>query len=200
MAQRSMDLNPLDASGRIQDALEARGWRLGTPFPKDLVRQILSAGGVPDPVRLAASVPGAFLTANSITRADVEGALGYALSGVRVVEKAPRSGTTQIFNGNVEIMEKKIEINTGQFAGNADSPKGRVRVDRQQQVQVTPAEERALREHLDDAEVQEALALHAPADEKKARLAGVLAKVAGVPLDKATDFAAKVVANTTQPG
>jgi len=195
------DLNPLAASARIQNEFEGRGWRLATPFPAQLVREILQDGGVPNPAKLVAKVPRVFFSANNVTRSEVHPALARALNGYRVVE-APASGavTNQFVSGKVEYVDKKIEINTGQFAGNIDSPNARVRVGRQQQAQMTPADEVALREHLDDPEVQDALALDVPADDKAAKVGGVLAKAANVALDKAMDFAAKVVTNALQPG
>ncbi len=97
-------------------------------------------------------------------------------------------------------MDKKIEINNqGQIAANIDSPKGRVRINQQQMLRPTPQQENALRQHLNDSEVQEVLALPLPADEKAKKVGGLLAKVAGVGRDAAVDFAAKLIADMVTP-
>lgn len=67
-------------------------------------------------------------------------------------------------------------------------------MERQQQLQLTNDEERTLREHIEDPEVQEALALTLPDDEKAQIVGGRLAKVGKVVTEKAVDFAAKVIA------
>ena len=188
------DLTPQQASARIQDWLEGRGWWLATPFPTRLVREILRTGGVPDPGRLAASVPSAFLTSNNISRVDVQQVLAWALDGYRVVGTTSAVPVTNIYNGKVENVAKKTEINnSGQWAGNVDSPNSTTNVERQQQV-YTPAEEQAVRAHLDDPQVREALALDLPAEEKAPLVGGRLARIANVGKDIATDVAAKVIA------
>ena len=188
------ELSPSAANSIIQDALEAPGWRLATPFPKRLVQVILRAGGVPDPQQVAAAVPSAFLAANDISRTDVQRVLARALAGYRVVDIAPQTAhITNNYYGKVEQVAKKNEINTGQWIDNNDSPNSTTNVERQQQV-YTPADEAAVRAHLNDPEVQQALALDLPPEEKAPVVGGRLARLANVGKDFATDLAAKVIA------
>lgn len=188
------DLNPREASTRIQDALEGHGWRLDTPFPTQLARQIVRSGGTPDASKLAAEVPPVFLATNNIRRSDVQHALAHALDGYRVVEAGPAATVTNVYNGRVENVAKKTQINnSGQWVGNVDSSNSTTNVERQQQV-YAPADEEAVRSHLDNIEVQQALALDLPAEEKAPLVGGRLARLANVGKDFATDVAAKVIA------
>jgi hypothetical protein len=188
-------ISPLAASARINAEFGRRAWRLAEPFPNDLVQRVVQAGGAISAANLAKHVPRVFLTTNGISRADVTEALGRALDGYRVLDGFRDAGLTQVFNTKVEIMEKKNEVNNyGQWAGNVDSPNSQASVERQQQVQITAAEEQSLREHLGDEEVQKVMALDLPAEEKTPILGRRLAQAAGVARDTATSFAAKFLA------
>jgi hypothetical protein len=187
-------LSPEEASARIHAEFARRGWRLSEPFPTSLVREILTDGGLLDAVRFARRVPRVFLTTNDIRAQDVQQALSRALDGYRIVPSA-EPGVTNVFHGKVEFVEKKNEINnSGQWVGNVDSPNSQANVERLQQAQITPAEERSLRQHLGDEEVQKAMALDLPSEEKAPIVGKRLAQAAGVALDTATTFAARFLA------
>ena len=162
------ELNPLAASARIQNELEGRGWWLATPFPHRSGASHSAGRGVANPARLAAMVPKSFLIKNGIRRIDVQEALARALHGYVVVDSAAANAhVTNIYSGKVENVAKKIEVNNaGQWVGNVDSPSSTANVERQQQVHVTPEDERALREHVNDPEIQSALALGLPKEQK----------------------------------
>jgi hypothetical protein len=140
------ELNPLAASSRIQNEFERRGWRLAEPFPVELVREILRAGGIPNAATLAVKVPHVFLVVNRITPTEVQSALARALNGVRVVDTAAGGmAVTNVYNGKVEHVTNNNEINnSGQWVGNGDSPNSSANVERQQQAEMTPADEHAL--------------------------------------------------------
>lgn len=191
-------LSPDAALNKIITEFSKRGWQKSQEIGADLIRRILEAGGSPDARALAASVPVFFLSANRIGRLDLERALQHVLAGVRVEGPTNRCSVVHVHGD--QVMSKRIVINNqGQMAANVDSPKGRVRVGRQQQVQVTKAQESALREHLSDPEVHTALALPLSDDEKAHVIGGHLAKVARVSLDVAVDFASKFIAEMIRP-
>jgi hypothetical protein len=195
------ELNPLAASSRIQNEFERRGWRLAEPFPVELVREILRAGGIPNAATLAVKVPHVFLVVNRITPTEVQSALARALNGVRVVDTAAGGmAVTNVYNGKVEHVTNNNEINnSGQWVGNVDSPNSSANVERQQQAEMTPADEHALRAHVDDAEVQKVLALDLSLEEKAPLVGSRLAKAANVAKDVAVDFAVKLIAEMVRP-
>ena len=89
-------------------------------------------------------------------------------------------------------MTKKISIsNSGQFAGNIDSPGAIVNVGRQEQG------EAAMAPYVDDPEVQAHLAADDAPEVKKGKIAARLAQLANVGLDVALTFAAKLVQQHT---
>lgn len=186
----------------ILSEFSRQNWQQGDAIAIEAVRLLRDTDGIPDSRRLPIIIPRVFLTLNNIVRSDVEETLVRVLHGCRISTTispvaVQGDGTTIVMKGDY-IVKKDIKIdNTGQMATNIDSTNSSVSVDRQQQV-VSAEQERALRLFVDRTEVQDALALPIAPEEKTSIVGSRLAKLAGVGLDVATSFAAKVVAETVK--
>lgn len=199
-------INPQTAVSRIVDEFSVRGWSRHQDVSVDLVRIILASGGLVRKQRLSKALLSRFVAANGTGKAEVIDALECALQGCQVVPSSADipavhvSGNfAQINVGGGDMVRKKVEINNhGQFAGNVDSSGSQVVINNQQQA-LLASQERELRDHVQDAEIQGALALPLPDDEKACIVGKKLSKITGIAVDVATDFAAKLLAELVRP-
>jgi hypothetical protein len=195
------------ALSRLIDRFSALGWDRGQEVAIDIVRQVRESDAASSVATIASQVPRRFLNANGVTRGEVVREIEHALHGVviepyhvgnRVVLHVHGDGAKVTIGGQT-VMSKTITINnSGQFAGNIDSPEGKVEIGQQQQAKIDNSLAELMR-HSNDPEVQEILALPISEQEKKSRLGQWFAKAANVGLDVATDFAAKMIGELVRP-
>lgn len=184
-------ITPAEALDRLLTNFTGQGWRDDGDAARAVVEAATSGESVGDGIMLARAVPETFLIANRITRTRVQDVIVQALRGVQIVPSVVQ--TPQVALGKVVMTNVRIN-NTGNWVGNVGGQGGIVGVTQSQQnldkrrvkaLTVKYRSEPAAREIVDSP---------SPADERKSKLARLIAHAEGVGID----FGAKVASNLIQ--
>jgi len=189
--KKAKAITPAEAIDRLLTKFTNQGWRDDGDAARAVVGAAATGEGAADPTALAKAVPETFLIANRITRARVQTVILQALNGARILPAQVQ--TQQAEAGNVVMKNVRIN-NTGNWVGNVGSG-GAIADVTQNQLNVDEKRVKALTvKYRKDPVAREIVQSPSPAEERKTRLANLVAHAEGV----AIDLAAKVASNVIQ--
>jgi hypothetical protein len=183
-------ITPAEALDRLLTNFTGQGWRDDGNAARAVVEAATSGESVGDGIMLARAVPETFLLANRITRTQVQAVIVQALRGVQIV---PSEVQPQVTLGKVVMTNVRIN-NTGNWVGNVGGHGGIVGVT-QSQRNLDKRRVKALTvKYRSEPAAREIVDSPSPADERKSKLARLIAHAEGVGIE----FGAKVASNLIQ--